>query len=35
MYRVLVGPVQDPADLSANRDRLRQSGFAKVFVQHY
>jgi cell division septation protein DedD len=35
LYRVLVGPVQDAADLSSTRDSLRRTGFREVIVQHY
>lgn len=35
LYRVLVGPVHDAADLSATRDLLRKTGFREVIVQHY
>ena len=29
LYRVLIGPVRDTSDLSATRDSLRHTGFAK------
>lgn len=35
LYRVLVGPLHDAADLSATRDSLRKTGFREVIVQHY
>jgi cell division septation protein DedD len=35
LYRVLVGPIHDPADLSSTRDSLRRTGFREVIVQHY
>ena len=35
LYRVLVGPVHDTADLSTTRDSLRRTGFREVIVQHY
>lgn len=35
IYRVLIGPVHDTADLSSNRDELRKAGFRDVIVQHY
>jgi cell division protein FtsN len=35
LYRVLVGPVHDAADLSSTRDSLRRTGFREVIVQHY
>lgn len=35
IYRVLVGPIKDAADLAATRDALRKIGFRDVFAQHY
>jgi cell division septation protein DedD len=35
IYRVLIGPVKDAADLSSTRDALRQTGFREVIVQRY
>jgi cell division septation protein DedD len=35
LYRVLVGPVRDTADLSSTRDSLRKTGFREVIVQRY
>ncbi len=35
IYRVLIGPVRDTADLSATRDSLRKTGFRDVIVQRY
>ncbi len=35
LYRVLIGPIQDAADLSATRDSLRKTGFREVIVQKY
>jgi cell division septation protein DedD len=35
LYRVLVGPVHDAADLSTTRESLRKTGFREVIVQHY
>lgn len=35
LYRVLVGPIQDAADLSSTRDSLRKTGFREVIVQRY
>jgi cell division septation protein DedD len=35
LYRVLVGPVRDTADLSSTRDSLRRTGFREVIVQRY
>jgi cell division septation protein DedD len=34
-YRVLIGPMQDTADLSSTRDSLRKTGFREVIVQRY
>ena len=34
-YRVLIGPIQDTADLSSTRDSLRKTGFREVIVQKY
>ena len=35
VYRVLIGPIRDTADLSATRDSLRRTGFRDVIVQRY
>ena len=35
MYRVLIGPVADAADLSLTRDSLRKTGFREVIVRKY
>jgi len=35
LYRVLIGPIKDAADLSATRDSLRKTGFRDVIVQKY
>jgi cell division protein FtsN len=35
IYRVLIGPIRDPGDLSATRDALRTIGFREVIVQKY
>jgi cell division septation protein DedD len=35
LYRVIVGPVRDVADLSSTREDLRKTGFGKVIVQKY
>lgn len=35
IYRVLIGPVRDTADLSSTRDALRRTGFREVIVQRY
>lgn len=35
IYRVLIGPIQDAADLSSTRDALRRTGFREVIVQTY
>jgi cell division protein FtsN len=35
LYRVIVGPVRDAADLSSTRDSLRKTGFREVIVQRY
>ncbi len=35
LYRVIVGPVRDVADLSSTREQLRKTGFGKVIVQKY
>lgn len=35
IYRVLIGPIRDPGDLSSTRDSLRKTGFREVIVQHY
>jgi cell division septation protein DedD len=35
VYRVLIGPIRDAADLSATRDALRRTGFSEVIMQRY
>ena len=35
IYRVLIGPIRDTADLSSTREALRNTGFRDVIVQHY
>lgn len=35
LYRVLIGPVRDTADLSSTRDSLRKTGFREVITQRY
>jgi cell division septation protein DedD len=35
LFRVLIGPVRDAADLSSTRDALRKTGFGEVIVQKY
>jgi cell division septation protein DedD len=35
IFRVLVGPAKDPADLRNTEDKLRKIGYTKCFVQHY
>lgn len=35
LYRVIVGPIRDVADLSSTREQLRKTGFGKVIVQKY
>lgn len=35
IYRVLIGPVRDAADLSSTRDALRRTGFREVITQKY
>jgi cell division septation protein DedD len=35
LYRVIVGPLRDVADLSSTREELRKTGFGKVIVQRY
>lgn len=35
IYRVLIGPLKDAADLSATRDSLRRTGFREVITQRY
>lgn len=35
IYRVLIGPIRDTADLSNRREELRKTGFRDVIVQHY
>jgi cell division protein FtsN len=35
LFRVLVGPVKDKADLAATRDALKAKGFLQVIVRNY
>jgi cell division septation protein DedD len=35
IYRVLIGPIRDTAELSSTRDELRKTGFRDVIVQRY
>jgi cell division septation protein DedD len=35
IYRVLIGPLKDAADLSTTRDSLRRTGFREVITQRY
>jgi cell division septation protein DedD len=35
IYRVLIGPIRDTADLASTRDQLRSNGFRDVIVQRY
>ncbi len=35
LYRVIIGPIRDPGDLSNTRDALRRTGFREVIVQRY
>jgi cell division septation protein DedD len=35
IYRVLIGPVRDAADLNTTRESLRRTGFREVIVQRY
>ncbi len=35
IYRVLIGPIADAADLSSTRDSLRRTGFREVIVRKY
>ncbi len=35
VYRVIIGPVRDPADLSSTRDALMRTGFREVIAQRY
>lgn len=35
VYRVLVGPTRDAADLSSKRESLRSAGFRHIFIQRY
>jgi len=35
LFRVLVGPVKDKADLAATRDALKRKGFLQVIVRNY
>jgi cell division septation protein DedD len=35
LYRVIIGPVRDAADLSTTRASLRNTGFREIIVQRY
>lgn len=35
IYRVIVGPLHSPGELSSTRDSLRKTGFSQVIVQHF
>ncbi len=35
LYRVLIGPIRDTADLSSTRESLRKTGFREVITQKY
>ncbi len=35
LYRVIVGPIRDPGELSSTRDSLRKTGFNQVIIQHF
>jgi cell division protein FtsN len=35
IYRVIVGPIHSPGDLSSTRDSLRKTGFSQIIVQHF
>ncbi len=35
IYRVLIGPLRDAADLNSTRDSLRRTGFREVITQRY
>lgn len=35
IYRVLIGPIENKADLSATRDALRRTGFSQVITERY
>ena len=35
LYRVIIGPIRDPGELSNTRDALRRTGFREVIVQRY
>jgi cell division septation protein DedD len=35
LYRVLIGPIRDTADLASTRDSLRKTGFREVITQRY
>ena len=35
IYRVLIGPIRDAADLNSTRASLRNTGFREIFVQRY
>lgn len=35
LYRVIIGPIRDTADLSSTRDALMRTGFREVILQRY
>lgn len=35
IYRVIIGPIRDTADLSSTRDALMRTGFREVILQRY
>ena len=35
IYRVLIGPIHGPGELSSTRDSLRKTGFRDMILQHY
>ena len=35
IYRVIIGPIRDTADLSSTRDSLMRTGFREVILQRY
>ena len=35
IYRVIIGPIHDPSDLSSTRDALMKTGFREVILQRY
>ena len=35
IYRVIIGPIRDAADLSSTRDALMGNGFREVILQRY